>query len=147
MTRSALALVVLPVLFAIPTPACAQWLKAPHGVPRKADGQIDLSAPAPKTADGKPDIRGVWQLPLPPLYLQNLTKDLKAGELQMTAWAQVIYDHRRATESKDDPHHSCIVSGVPRSWLPPYPSKIFTAPDETVILFEAVQTWRQIFTD
>jgi hypothetical protein len=135
------------VVFGIQTPSSAQWLTGARGVPRAADGKIALSAPAPKTADGKPDIRGTWQIPPPPQYLQNLAKDLKPGELEMTPWAQPIYNQRRATESKDDPHHSCIVSGVPRSWLPPYPAKIFNTPDEVVILFEAVQTWRQVFTD
>ena len=39
----------------------AQWVKYPTpGVPRKADGKVDMSAPAPRLADGKPDFSGVW---------------------------------------------------------------------------------------
>src|ERR1700691_6082386 len=38
----------------------AQWIKYPTaGVPRKADGKVDMSAPAPRMADGKPDFSGV----------------------------------------------------------------------------------------
>jgi len=37
----------------MPAVASAQWLNYPTpGVPRTADGKPDLSAPAPRTADG-----------------------------------------------------------------------------------------------
>ncbi|MCU1336073.1 MAG: hypothetical protein JWO19_1654 [Bryobacterales bacterium] len=39
----------------------AQWIKYPTaGVPRKADGKVDISAGTPRMADGKPDFSGVW---------------------------------------------------------------------------------------
>ncbi len=43
------------------THLAGQWLKYPTaGLPRKADGKVDLSAPSPRLADGKPDFSGIW---------------------------------------------------------------------------------------
>jgi len=53
------------------TPAWAQWLdrKTP-GLARTSDGKPNLAAPAPR-ADGKPDLSGVWNGPVPALLLDR----------------------------------------------------------------------------
>jgi hypothetical protein len=54
------ALVIFGMPFAS-TRLAAQWLKYPTaGVPRKPDRSVDMSAPAPRMGNGKPDFSGVW---------------------------------------------------------------------------------------
>src|SRR5579862_259329 len=130
----------------ISAPLWAQWTKYPTpGVPRLPDGKLNMSAPAPKTPDGKPDFTGVW---LGRGYTLNLAKDLKPGEVSFQPWAEKLYQHRVDTEGKDDPQAYCVLSGVPREDVVPYPFKIMnTTNNEIVILYEALHSYRQIFMD
>lgn len=133
-------------LFTIPIPVAAQWLSIPTpGIPRLPDGKPDLTAPAPKTADGKPDITGIWD-PVRPYFL-NIARDLKESDIPYQPWAKALYQHRRDTESKEDPTGNCIPGGVPRADAVPYPFKIVRADRMMIIMYEAVHSYRQIFTD
>ena len=126
--------------------ASGQWLTHPTaGIPRTADGTPNLSAPAPKTADGKPELAGLWR-PSPGM-VGDIARNLKPGDVPFQPWAAALYKYRRDTQSKDDPTANCIVGGVPRSDLVGYPFKVLQVPGMVVILYEAVHSYRQIFTD
>jgi hypothetical protein len=58
--RFALFACVFVCLIAVPATGLAQWLRYPtEGVPKKADGKPDLTAPTPRLPDGKPDLSGL----------------------------------------------------------------------------------------
>jgi len=71
-------------------PLAAQWLNyRTPGIPRTPDDKPNLSAPAPNTVDGKPDLSGIWSGPMNSRYLRNIAADLKPSEIQ--PWAQALY--------------------------------------------------------
>ena len=135
-----LILMITAILMAAP-----QWRQPMSGVPRLPNGKVDLNAPAPRRSDGKPDITGLWKVAGG--YVVDIARDLKPGEVPFQPWAQALYNERLKNNSKDDPTASCIIGGVPRSDVVPYPFKIIETSRMTVILYEAVHSYRQIFTD
>ena len=137
---------IIAVLILTASPASAQWFKYPTpGIPRTPDGKPNLAAPAPKTADGKLDLSGLWLTQ--GIYIGDIAKDLKPGDVPFQPWAAELFKHRRDTLSREDPTGRCIPGGVPRSTAVPYPFKILMTQYEVVILYEAVHAYRQIFTD
>jgi hypothetical protein len=136
------------VLAALSVSATAQWLNFPtKGIPRLPDGKPDLSAPAPKTAEGKPDLSGMWQM-RGPKFLQNIAADLKPEDVPMLPAAAAIYKHRHEEApgiGESDSH--CLPQGVPKINATPVPFKIIQAPGLVLILYEAFNLFRQVFTD
>jgi len=141
----ALPIVIVAALMMTASPA-AQWLQHPTpGIPRTPDGKPNLSAPAPRTADGKPDLSGLWRPAA--ILIGDIAANMKPRDVPFQPWAEKLYNERRAGNSRDDPTANCIVGGVPRSDLVPYPFKVLQMPGLVVILYEAVHSYRQIFTD
>jgi len=125
--------------------ASAQWFHRKNAaVPRLPDGKANMAAPAPRTPDGKPDLTGVWQ---PGGSVGDIAKDVKPVEVPFQPWAETLYKHRVDTQGKEDPQAYCVLSGVPREDFVPYPFKIMNSPGVTVILYEALHSYRQIFMD
>ena len=130
---------------AMATSAAAQWLNHPTpGVPRLPDGRIDLAAPAPRGADGHPDLTGLWSFSIPPCLVGDIAKDLKPGEVQ--PWAAALFAQRMSEFGKDDPSTiGCLPLG-PRHVTGGGLRKIVQTPAVILILHEDL-AYRQVFMD
>jgi hypothetical protein len=153
------------------TGAHAQWLNFPvPGTPRTRDGKPNLAAPAPRAANGKPDLSGVWHVEPTPLadmkrlfgngvdavdvpgmeadtiskYGVNILQDFKPEESPLQP-AAVEVMHQRA--GSDLTSSRCLPFGFPLSSMLSEPVKILQSPRLIAILFEAEDKYRQIYTD
>ena len=158
--------IALGVMTGVPAAGSAQWLKYPtDGVPRKADGKPDLTAPTPRLPDGKPDLSGIWhtaaRIPCTPEFGRfiecgaeiggsplalSLGSDLPGG-LPYQPWAAEIVKQRTADFGRDDPHVRCLPDNPPRPWGMPHLTKAIHNPKLLVLLYEVNAMYRQIFID
>ena len=156
----------------------AQWVNYREpGVPRTHDGKANLTAPAPKALDGKPDLSGVWMhevttvAEMKRLYGRRIDEAIKVDAPGMEIGTQhrysndILLDFRPEEESLLRPEavaqmrrnqalnplaDACtpgLSMGFPRADLVSEPIKIVQAPRLTVIFYEAGNFSRQIHTD
>jgi hypothetical protein len=156
----------------------AQW--GPHptpGVPKNAAGQPDLTAPAPKTRDGKTDFSGIWQnggggggrggrgargapgaaapaapaAPATPPAIPNASFGNVGGGfpegLPMRPESAELVKKRMADNSKDNPDAHCLPMGFMQFHTHPQPRKIIQTPEVLIIIYEANSGLRQVFLD
>ena len=136
----------------------AQWLNYPTpGVPRTADGKVDLSAPAPRSSDGKPDLSGMWGWDTPAKCgahcndlqisreFMNIAARLNGGPPYKPGVGDLV-KHRTAAQD-EDPNVHCMPRGAPRIWTDDYYKRIFHVPGRVIVLTERNMQYRQIFTD
>jgi hypothetical protein len=95
--RTALAIVTTSI--ALPT--MGQWLELPTpGLPRTADGKPDLTAPAPRLPDNKPDFAGIWHRSST-RYYDNIAVDLESADV--LPWAERDLGHLDLDVTFEDP--------------------------------------------
>jgi hypothetical protein len=150
----------------------AQWPSFPTpNVPKTSEGKPNLLAPAPRTADGKPDFSGIWgspgwreigagtgvsgtggapgtpaALPRGPGLFFDIGSGV-AGGLPFQPSAAALKKQRMADNMKDNPDAHCLPMGNMQLYTHPQPRKIIQAPSIIVMLYEGNAGIRQIFTD
>ena len=111
----------------------------------------------PRTADGRPDLGGIWQV------LGSAAWDLEAhnaqdgipaglsvvdgGTIPYRPTAATARDANRANRLTDDPVRKCFLAGVPRVTYMPWPFRIVQTPDHVVLSYEYAHTVRIVYTD
>ena len=116
--------------------------EAPAPTVRRLGGNIratPVSGPLPRTADGKPDLTGVWVGGLP---VGNFAQGLPKGEtMPLLPEAKKIM---AAHQAKDDPQAQCLPVPPPR--FTPYPWRVVVTPTHAFFLYE-MYNYRQVFLD
>jgi hypothetical protein len=137
---------LLACLLAVPV--WAQW--------RTPDAGPNLSAPAPKTPDGKTSMAGIWMRVPPPNGPASNPAGIpgrldwyvpKGVAIPMQPWAQKLFDQRAAKFGAGRPSQRCLPHGIPDAMLYGGPLKIVHSPGLTIFLYESFTHFRQIFTD
>ena len=148
--------------FLLAAPAAAQWVGYPTAhVPRKPDGTVDMTAPTPRLANGKPDFTGIWisdrtepgketisdtsSLPSG-RHMQDMGVDMEGG-LPYQPWQLPIVKKRTENLAIEDPHIRCLPDFFLRAYGLPHMLKWVHTPDLLVMLNEMNAGYRQIFTD
>jgi hypothetical protein len=147
----------------------AQWPEYPApGAPRTPDGKLNLTAPTPRMANGKPDLSGMWTNvrmaaagrrggpPAPPVEpptgtppvatFRDVGSGIKDG-LPFTPEAAALRKARMAENQKDNPDALCLPMGFMQFHTHGQPRKMVQTPGLIVIMFEPNYGLRQIFTD
>jgi len=150
----------------------AQWPSYPTpDVPRLPDGKANLAAPAPRTADGKPDFSGIWETrfgggggggggrgrgaapaPTPPPdrtppVSQFFEVAGRGYPLPLQPWAEELKKKRMADNSKDNPDVWCLPIGLMQYHNHPQPRQIVQSKSLMLITYESNYGLRYIYLD
>ena len=167
---------VAAIAFALVTlPLSAQWPEVKtKRVPVTRDGKPNLTAPAPKLANGKtPDLSGVWLSAKAPCEGTSLAtfgcndapEGVPIGFIDITAasaeevergtkeglpyqpWAAALARQRMAGQGKDSPTPRCLPMPSVAHWNSFHPQKLVQTEEALIILDEYMDQYRQIFLD
>ena len=149
---------VAAIVAALSPSLSAQWPLHPQpGIPKGPDGKPNLTAPAPRTSDGKPDLSGIWMRSTrteapgsqppgrPPLAtFGNVGAGFKEG-LPFQPWAVELVKKRAG--ALENPDALCLPQGPLEYHLDPQPREVVQLPQKTLIIYESNYGLRTIYTD
>ena len=111
----------------------------------------------PRTADGHPDLSGIWQVMNTAdwdIQDHQARPDAPAGlgvvegdQIPYQSWAAAKKKENFEKRATDDPLTKCYLPGVPRITYTPLPFQIFQTPKQVTIFYQYAHAVRHIFAD
>jgi hypothetical protein len=138
----------------VPAPAGTAGAPARRAAPPRPP-----SAPTPRWPDGHimlgqaPGKLGYWNSGIGGLTGKtgvNLPTNLETDEVPFQPWAKAVFEERRRTQSKNDPHVRCVGPGGPRQFHTPFGLMMYEIPEaKRVIIMSGggPRTWRVVYMD
>ena len=130
-----------------------------------ARGESETGAAA-KTADGRPDLNGIWQAlntanwdieahearPGPPEFGALFATPaglgvVVDGPIPYQPWAAARKQENFAKRYTDDPEAKCYLPGIPRATYMPFPFQIVQGSDKIMMIYEYAAAARSIHLD
>ena len=154
----------LPALSTVLNKRTTWLLGAALSVLLAAGGMVSSIATAqgtayvpPRTADGKPDLQGIWQV----LNAANVNilahsansdgpagpSIVEGGSLPYQEWAIKKQQENYANRLTLDGERKCHLVGVPRATYLPHPFQIVQTPTMVAVLYEYAHMTRRIYTN
>jgi hypothetical protein len=148
---------VLRALVPVVLLAVALLSGAVNGPSIAAQGRGGAATPIPRTAGGKPNLQGIWQvrnsanvdlLDHPASHGARAGRSVvEGGSIPYQPWAAKKKADNYASRATADPMANCYLPGVPRIMYLDYPFHIFQTPEAVAITFEWSQVFRLIYTN
>src|SRR5258708_8607191 len=96
--------IMIAAALVLSAPAFAQWLNCPTpGIPRLPNGKPNREAPAPTTADGKPDLSGLYDIDTRRLF-QDIAPDIRPRAFPIQPWAAALARQLQQDLPHSPPH-------------------------------------------
>lgn len=102
----------------------------------------------PRTADGKPNLQGIWMVKNK--AAADLLQDkgiVEGGTIPYLAAAATQQKKNFTDRKKEDPLEKCYLPGTPRIMYMEYPFQIFQTPEHVAMTFTWSQVYRLIYTN
>ena len=154
----------LPALSTVLNKRTTWLLGAALSVLLAAGGMVSSIATAqgtayvpPRTADGKPDLQGIWQVLNAAnvnILAHSASSDgpagpsiVEGGSLPYQEWAIKKQQENYANRLTLDGERKCHLVGVPRATYLPHPFQIVQTPTMVAVLYEYAHMTRRIYTN
>ncbi len=125
--------------------------------PVSGSTQTTVAKALPRTADGRPNLQGIWQVRHRAAYdLQDHAARhgmppgkgvVEGGEIPYQPWALKQKAENYANRKTADPLSKCFMPGVPRIMYMEHPFQIFQTRDHIAMTFEWSLNYRIIYTN